>query len=173
MKKKGLTKSIGISNFNHTQIKQFLLDKKLAVPAVLQVECHPHLSNETLVTFCKAHGIQMVAYAPLARAGTKQAKNVPSPMENSIVIEIGKKHDKTPAQVILQWQVQRGVAVIPKSIRLERLQENFQICDFQLSEEDMKAINGLNRNWRTGQMMKAINHKNHPFVDEVKNNEKK
>jgi aldehyde reductase len=145
VKKLGLVKSIGISNFNSEQIER-LLKKAQIVPVMNQVECHPYLNQEKLLNFCRQRNIELTAYSPLGQGGRKADE--PFLLEDEKLKQISAKYSKSVAQVIIKWQTQRGVAVIPKSVTKERIASNIDIFDFTLSDEEMKAINALNRDYR-------------------------
>src|SRR5699024_6435960 len=129
----GKAKSIGVSNFSIADL-ELLKTVSDVVPAVNQVEFHPLFNHPELKAYCEERGIVLQAYAPLARGAY---------MNSPLMIEIGKNHQKTPAQVGLRWLVQQGIGVIPKSVHKERLEENSQIFDFVLSEEEMAAITAM------------------------------
>ena len=160
----GLAKSIGVSNFNSVQV-QNLIDHSSTVPAMNQVESHPYLSQAKLLDFCRARCIALTAYSPLARSGTAEKKNTTSPLENETVVAIAKAHNVSPAQVCIRWQVQRGVVVIPKSATAERIAANIRVFEWELTEAEMTAMNGINKNWRNNMWCQyGINrHKNYPF----------
>lgn len=148
MVEKGLTKSIGISNFSKSKIEKLLETAKI-VPQMNQVEIHPALAQNELIEFCRSKGIEITAYSPLGSADREAAfvkDSNPVALKDPIIIEIGKKHNKTAAQVILKWNVQRKVVAIPKSVNKSRIEENINIFDFELSDEEMKKIDGLNKN---------------------------
>lgn len=138
--KEGLVKSIGVSNFQVHHLKDVMEDSGV-VPMVNQVEYHPHLSQKPLLDFCKQNGIQLEAWSPLA-----QGKLTDHP----VLADIGAKYGKTPSQVILRWDLQNGVVTIPKSVRSERMRENADVFDFELSSGDMAAIDALNMDQRVG-----------------------
>ncbi|WP_410177097.1 aldo/keto reductase [Thermoclostridium stercorarium] len=134
----GLVRAIGVSNFLIHHLEDIISETGV-VPAVNQVELHPWLNQSELVEFCQKHKIQVEAYSPLmgGRLGEVTELN-----------DIANKYRKTPAQIVLRWNLQRGIIVIPKSVHRERIIENSQIFDFSLSDEDMELINSLNRNQR-------------------------
>lgn len=108
---------------------------------VNQVEYHPHLAQVELKAYCREQGIQLEAWSPLKQGELLQDETIKS---------IAEKHGKSPAQVILRWDIQNEVVTIPKSVKEQRIVDNADIFDFVLSEEDMHAINSLNKNERVG-----------------------
>ncbi|WP_019241250.1 MULTISPECIES: aldo/keto reductase [Bacillus] len=136
----GKARAIGVSNF-HIHHLEDLLETAEIVPMVNQIELHPLLSQVELREFCKSKGIHIEAYSPL---GSGKLLNDP------VLSDIGKKYNKSIAQVILRWDIQHGIITIPKSIHEERIQENADIFDFELSDEDMKVIDSMNKNERVG-----------------------
>jgi methylglyoxal/glyoxal reductase len=138
--KDGRVRAIGVSNFHVHHLKDLMADSEIK-PMVNQVEYHPHLAQTELLEFCKAEGIQMEAWSPL-----KQGELLSEPT----IVEIAEKHKKSPAQVILRWDLQNGVVTIPKSVKEHRIIENADIFDFELSSEDMDSLNSLNKNERVG-----------------------
>jgi methylglyoxal/glyoxal reductase len=135
----GKTRAIGVSNYSMRELKE-LLDKSDIVPAVNQVEFHPFLYQEELLRFCKNNKIQLEAYSPLTRGKRLNHPNI---------LELAKKYNKTPAQVLIRWSLQHNVVVIPKSIHEARIKENSQVFDFQLEPKDMKLLDSLNENLYT------------------------
>ena len=134
----GKAKSIGVSNFSIADL-ELLKTVSDVVPAVNQVEFHPLFNHPELKAYCEERGIVLQAYAPLARGAY---------LKSPLMLEIGKTHEKTPAQVGLRWLVQQGISVIPKSVHKERLEENSQIFDFALSDEEMAAITAMDAQQR-------------------------
>ncbi|HWO53273.1 MAG TPA: aldo/keto reductase [Paenibacillus cookii] len=138
--KDGRVRAIGVSNF-HVHHLQDLLSTAEIKPMVDQVEFHPYLAQNELLTFTKEHGIQLEAWSPLMQG---ELLNQP------VLQEIAAKHNKSVAQTILRWDLQKGVVTIPKSIKEHRIIENASIFDFELSPEDMEKIDALNQNRRVG-----------------------
>jgi len=136
----GRVRAIGVSNFHVHHLKNLMADAEIK-PMVNQVEYHPHLSQTELLAFCKEEGIQLEAWSPL-----KQGELLSEPA----IVAIAEKHKKTPAQIILRWDLQNGVVTIPKSVKEHRIIENADIFDFELSAEDMEKLNSLNKNERVG-----------------------
>lgn len=134
----GKIRAIGLSNFDSARIIDLIMNNKV-LPAVVQVECHPFYQQEELLTFLKEHHIQMEAWGSFAES----KKNI---FENPILKEIGQKYGKTTAQVILRWNIQRGIIPLTKSIHSNRIKENLSVLDFELSQEDMKSISQLDEN---------------------------
>lgn len=129
----GVVRAIGVSNHCPHHIDQLIEDTGV-VPVVNQVERHPIHSQYPLLDYCKQKDIKVTAYSPLMRGQ----------LDHPLFAQLGKKYGKTPAQIILRWDIQCGVIVIPKSVHRSRIEENAQIFDFTLTDEDMAAINALN-----------------------------
>lgn len=138
--KEGKVRAIGVSNFQIHHLEDLLSEAEV-VPAVNQVELHPQLTQKELLTYCEGKGIRLEAWSPLGQGHL---------LTNDTLVSIGKKYGKTAAQVILRWDLQVGVITIPKSINEGRIIENADIFDFELSAEDIAAIDGLNQNKRFG-----------------------
>lgn len=164
----GHTKSIGLSNFNQTQIQRILDNSKIK-PACLQVEIHAYLQQKELVEYCKKNHINVVGYSPLGAPGINklyqqfgQKKEVPDILGNPVVKEIAHKHKKTEAQILLRHAIQKGIAVIPKSTNEGRLKQNIDIFDFELDESDMEKLNGLDKHIRIVDFLIDKEIKTHP-----------
>ena len=146
----GLVKHIGVSNFGCSLLRDLLSQARIR-PAVLQIESHPYLVQSKLVRYCQQESVAVTAFSPLG-AGSYvplgMATYEQSVLNEPRIIGIAKKHGKTPAQIVLRWGVQRGTAVIPKTSRPERLKENIDIYNFELSDEEMKQVASLDRHQR-------------------------
>ena len=136
----GGARAIGVSNFQ-THHLQRVLDEADVVPAVNQIEVHPYLSQDEVRAFGADHGIVTEAWSPIARGAV---------LDDAVIVEIGQRLQRTPAQVTLRWHLQRGDIVFPKSVTRARVEENFELFDFELEPADMAAIDGLNRDERIG-----------------------
>ncbi|MRX74032.1 aldo/keto reductase [Bacillus lacus] len=138
--KDGKARAIGVSNFQVHHLKDLIEDAEIK-PMVNQVEFHPRLCQLELREYCKEQKIQLEAWSPLMQGKL---------LDNPVLAEIAEKHNKTTAQVILRWDVQSGVVTIPKSVKEQRIIDNADIFDFELSQEDMERIDGLNQDERVG-----------------------
>ncbi|PFH90587.1 aldo/keto reductase [Bacillus sp. AFS088145] len=138
--KDGRVRAIGVSNFQIHHLQDLMSDCDIK-PMVNQVEFHPHLTQKELLAFCKNEGIQMEAWSPL-----KQGQL----LEEPVLTKIAHKYNKSVAQVILRWDLQNDVVTIPKSIKENRIIENANIFDFELTQEDMENIDALNQDSRAG-----------------------
>ncbi|KAL7712350.1 Aldose reductase [Entamoeba marina] len=144
----GLVKSIGISNFTIPQMNELFKFCKIK-PVVNQVEFSPYLQQPKLMEFCKEHHIHVTSYSPLGNLGNPDRSNVPSIFENEVMKELSKKYNKTIAQIVLKFVIQKGHSVLAKSTREQRIIENAQVCGWTIEEEDIKKIEPLDKNLRT------------------------
>lgn len=140
--KSGKAKAIGVSNFHQHHIEDI---KKVwsVVPVLNQVELHPHLTQKPLLKYCKENNIILESWSPLGAS-----KN--DLLQNETLISIGKKYGKTPAQIILRWNIECGIITIPKSKTPSRIKENIDIFDFELTEDEVNTINNMNTDSRVG-----------------------
>jgi len=140
----GLAKHIGISNFNISKLNEILAAARLQ-PEMNQVELHPFLQQNKLIDFCRENNIHVTGYAPLGSAYRVADKEVDFPilLDSELIQAIAAKHQATPAQVAISWGINRGTAVIPKSVKKSRIIENFEATKLQLDEEDIRQINSL------------------------------
>lgn len=149
-KKSGLVKHIGVSNFSITKLKD-LMGKTNQPPEMDQVELHPFLQQDDLLNFCKSNNIHMTGYSPLGsgdRSSSLKAEDEPSLLDDEVINEIAKKHDASPAQVLIKWHLTRGTAVIPKSTNPKRIKQNLESANLDLTEEDLSKISDLDRHFR-------------------------
>ncbi|XP_024134603.1 aldo-keto reductase family 1 member A1-B isoform X1 [Oryzias melastigma] len=145
---KGLVRSIGLSNFNSRQVDDILSVASIK-PMVLQVESHPYLAQVELLAHCRDRGLVMTAYSPLGSPDRAwKRSDEPVLLQEPVVTSMAEKYQKSPAQILLRWQIQRGVVVIPKSVTESRIKENIQVFDFSLEPEEVKSITALNRGCR-------------------------
>lgn len=136
----GKIKAIGVSNFEIHHLEDLLSYAKV-VPVINQVELHPKLSQQALRDFCEKHNINIQAWSPLM-----QGKLLTEPA----IVEIAEKHQKTPAQVILRWDIQQDILLVVKSVHEQRMQSNAAVFDFELDDADMSRLNELNESLRSG-----------------------
>jgi 2,5-diketo-D-gluconate reductase A len=144
----GRVRAVGVSNFTEVHLQR-LMDESSTVPAVDQVELHPGFTQETLRAFNKSHGIVTEAWSPLGRGH--------GVLDNPVVIAVAQAHGRTPGQVVLRWHLQLDNVVIPKSVRPERIAENFAVFDFQLTAEEMAALSAIDSPGRIGPDPDAFN----------------
>jgi 2,5-diketo-D-gluconate reductase A len=136
----GRARSIGVSNFQPHHLRRLHGESEI-IPAVDQIEVNPYLTQDEVRGFCAEHQIAVEAWSPLARGHV---------LGDPTIDAIARRAAKTPAQVVLRWHIQRGDIVFPKSVTPDRIRENFDIFDFELSGAEVEAISALNRNERTG-----------------------
>ncbi len=142
LRESGMAREIGVSNFGRRRLESLLPEAALQ-PAVNQVLFNPFRYRRSLLEYCREKGIVFEAYSPLARG---------KGLDNPAIVAVAERHGRTRAQVLLRWAVQHGAIVIPKSSHQERIRENAQIFDFELSADDMRALDALDR---TGGTAKA------------------
>lgn len=150
LQKKGLVKNIGICNYSSGLLHDLMAYAEIK-PAMLQIESHPYLTQESLIRAAQSYGIAVTAFSPLGAlsyVSLDMASENESVLQQQAVIAAAKRLQRSPAQVVLRWGIQRGTAVIPKTINPDRLKENLALFDFELSDEEMAAISALNQNRR-------------------------
>lgn len=138
--REGKVRAIGVSNFKEHHLKE-LMEVAEVMPMVNQVEFHPQLAQPELLKFCKENGIQVEAWGPLMQGKV---------FEVELFKELSEKYNRSISQLVLRWDIQMGVVTIPKSIKLNRIEENYKIFDFEISQEDMERIAELNTGERIG-----------------------
>ncbi|KZC11208.1 Alcohol dehydrogenase [NADP(+)] A [Dufourea novaeangliae] len=161
--KKGLTRSIGLSNFNEEQVLNVWENSQIK-PSNLQIELHAYLQQNSLRQLCKMHNIIITAYSPLGSPGAKihfktkynvSLEEFPDLLGHSIVQNLSAEYKQTAAQILLRYLLQLGVVVIPKSASSERIKANIDLFDFELKEDDMKLLSSLNKGPR-GRIFKFL-----------------
>ena len=135
-------RAVGVSNFQIHHLET-LQKSSTEIPAVNQIESHPLLTQEPLLEYCTGKGIVCQAWSPLGGEGGKVLKE-------KTIVGIAEKYGRTPAQIVLRWDLQRGFVPLPKSVHKERIISNADLFDFELDDTDMKAISAMNRNHRFG-----------------------
>ena len=136
----GKLRAIGVSNFLPVRLER-LLNETEVVPTVNQIEVHPYTQQRELQDFNRAHGILTQAWSPIG--GLRTYSNGDTPLTNPTIVAIGEANGKSPAQVMLRWHIQEGRQVIPKSVKPARIAENFDVFDFELSGDELAAIDAL------------------------------
>jgi 2,5-diketo-D-gluconate reductase A len=136
----GRARSIGVSNFQAHHLRRLFSETEVR-PAVNQIEVHPYLTQEELRAFDADHEIVTEAWSPIAQGKV---------LDDSVVLRVAERYSRTPAQVVLRWHVQRGDVVFPKSVNRERMQQNFELFDFELDGDAMGDLSALDRGERTG-----------------------
>lgn len=160
---KGLTKNIGVSNFNSEQIDRLLKNCTIK-PVMNQIECHPYLVQKQLSKFCAERGILVTGYSPLGSPDRPWAKpEEPNLMDDPKLCEIAKKYNKTPAQILIRYQLDRNHIVIPKSVQKHRILENSQVFDFKLSNADIACIDTFDCGGRLVPMTGTEHSPHYPF----------
>ena len=145
----GKVRAIGVSNFMIDHLTA-LLDKASVVPAVNQIEVHPYFTQRDVQAFGAEHAILTQAWSPIGGITFYRDGSRGSTLQDPVIGEIAQAHGKTPAQVMLRWHLQQGRSVIPKSTRRQRIAENIDVVDFQLTDEQLAAIDGLDTGRRGG-----------------------
>lgn len=142
--KQGLSKAIGVSNFGQKNLEHIISECEI-IPAVNQIESHPYLTQTELIDFCNKNMISVTAYSPLGSGTSSDEYNL---LKDKTIVKLAQKLNITPAQVLLSWQINRGVVVIPKSVNEQHLRDNLKAINIQLDSQDMKEIEDLNKNYR-------------------------
>jgi diketogulonate reductase-like aldo/keto reductase len=145
----GKVRAIGVSNFMVDHLRA-LLDKAAVIPAVNQIEVHPYFQQRDVQAYGAEHSILTQAWAPIGGITFYRDSGHRSTLEDPVIKEIARAHGKTPAQVMLRWHLQQGRSVIPKSTHRDRIAENIDVVDFELTDEQLAAIDGLDTDRRGG-----------------------
>lgn len=162
----GLTKSIGISNFNIKQVDYIVANARIQ-PVTNQFEVHPYLLNKELIQHCRSKNIAVTSYSPLGSPGRPWATaDDRFVLKEPKLLEIAENHKKSPAQILIRYQIQIGNVVIPKSVTKERIITNLDVFDFTLTDQDIKNIEGFNYVERVCKMSQDTKHPEFPFKGE-------
>jgi diketogulonate reductase-like aldo/keto reductase len=161
----GRARAIGVSNFSEQQLRT-LIDRTDIVPAVNQVEVHPYFTQTALRQVHAELGILTQAWSPIGGAlvyvpGSDESRG---PLTDAVITELAAKHGKTPAQIVLRWHVEHGFCAIPKSVKAHRIAENFDVFDFQLSADEVAAIDALDKGVRGGPDPETLSLDTYPHV---------
>ena len=135
----GKSRAVGVSNYTTKHLGE-LLDEFDVVPAVNQIEFSPFLYQKDLLDYSRKHGIQLEAYSPLTRGER---------LDHPVLLKLAKNHNRTPAQILIRWSLQHSLVVIPKSVNPERIRENSEVFDFEISVSDMRILDSLNEDYHT------------------------
>lgn len=146
----GLVRSIGVSNFTAEHLQE-LANHSSLVPVVNQVELHPRFPQKELREYCQRNGIQVESWSPIGGQGSDL-------LEEEVLHDIGQDHGKTPAQVVIRWHLQNDLIAIPKSTNEQRITQNFDVFDFELSDDEMARIDSLETGQRIGPDPDDFNH---------------
>jgi len=157
----GRTRAIGVANFMDDHLED-LLGQVDVIPAVNQIEVHPYFSQPQLRSLMTEHGIATQAWSPIGGVYAYGPKNT-SVLEDPVVGELAAKHGKTPAQVVLRWHIEHGFCAIPKSVKPHRIAENIDIFDFQLTADEVAAIDALDTGVRGGPDPASISPATYPY----------
>lgn len=163
----GLVKSIGVSNFNSRQLGE-ILEIATIKPVVNQVECHPYMNQNKLKAFCEARNVRLQAYSPLGSGDRPWANTDKTPvlLKDGRLKALTEKYGKSAAQILLRFQVQRGVMTLAKSVNKKRIISNLDIFNFSLSDDDMKELESWDQNVRYCHLNWTSDHKDYPFHEE-------
>ncbi|XP_037871489.1 aldo-keto reductase AKR2E4-like isoform X1 [Bombyx mori] len=163
-KKLGLTKSIGISNFNQEQIQR-IIDSGLEKPSALQIELNLNLQQPELFKFCRENDIVVMAYTPFGSLFPSKAQpDAPPPrIDDERLVSIAQKYNKTVPQVALRFLIELGAVVLPKSVHKERIEQNIQLFDFSLTPEEFNLLKSFDTGYRTLPQTKWSKHPDYPF----------
>lgn len=136
----GKAKAIGVSNFLQHHLEDLLDDVEI-VPAVNQIECHPYLVQQNLQDYCRKKGIRYEAWSPIMKGEVNKIQ---------LLVDLAKKYGKKPVQITLRWELQKGIVTIPKSVQKERIIDNGNLFDFELTENEIAMIDALDKDEHTG-----------------------
>lgn len=160
---RGVVKGIGLCHFNQKQLEDILKNCRIK-PVVVQLECHPYFQNNEMIKFCQNNRLQVVSLAPLGDGDLAEWRDdYPKILQDPVLIELAQKYNKSPAQIVLRWHIQRGCIPVPKTLEHNEILENANIFNFELKQEDFAAIEKLDKNQRLIRLPQAKKHKYYPF----------
>ena len=146
---KGLIKNIGVSNFSIKKLTSIIEQAKIK-PVTNQIEVHPYMQQDKMLKFCKENNILITCYSPIGSALIKMEDSQSNMilLKNELINQLAEKYEKSPAQILLNWGLNRGTILIPKTIKPKRAIENFASQEFEMETIDIESINNLNKNFR-------------------------
>lgn len=163
----GLTKSIGVSNFNIEQVDKIVANARIQ-PVTNQIEVHPYLLNKDLIKHCREKNLQVTAYSPLGSPGRPWATvDDRVVLKEPKLVEIAEKYKKSPGQVLIRYQIEIGNIPIPKSVTKQRIIDNFNVFDFKLTADEIKAIESFNYTERICKLSQDVDHPDYPFKNDL------
>jgi len=159
----GSIRSIGLSNFNATQV-DYIIDNARIKPVVNQIESNPHCLNKRLIAHCQSRGLVVAAYSPLGTPGHPQfSSDSRLAINEPEILAVAQRHQRTPAQIMIRYQMQNGNIVIAKTVTRDRVITNFDVFNFNLSDEDIREIESIDYYFRTNIEESDIGHHQYPF----------
>ncbi|XP_046959956.1 aldo-keto reductase AKR2E4-like [Vanessa cardui] len=161
-KDQGLTDSIGVSNFNITQMTRLWENSRIK-PAVLQIEVNPTMTNDELINWCQERGVVVMAYTPFGAILGRKTDAPPPRADHPVLVRLADKYKKTVAQILLRYLLERQLVAIPRSTNKERIKENINILDFSLTSEEVEELSRFNNNYRLRTPAKWYAHPHFPF----------
>jgi len=164
--REGIVRHIGVSNFNHKQIQR-ILDIAVIRPEINQVECHPYLNQKKLLEYCTKNRMVLTAYSPLGSpAHPAKTAEFPILLEDPLVVKLAQKYKKSPAQILIRYQIDRGVVAIPKTVSAHRIVENINVYDFSLTAEDLAEFEAIGKVFRFNKQLRDVKNPHFPFHEE-------
>ncbi|CAH2238449.1 jg13087 [Pararge aegeria aegeria] len=161
----GLTRSIGVSNFNASQVDRIIANSRVW-PAVNEIEVNPTLTQEALVTHCQELGVAVMAFSPFGFLVSRSRPDSPPPrVDDPILVQMANKYNKSTGQIVLRYLIERGLVPIPKSVNRKRLAQNIDLFDFSLTPEEVQTISRFNKNKRVIDFVDWKDYPHFPYGD--------
>ncbi|XP_039752171.1 aldo-keto reductase AKR2E4-like [Pararge aegeria] len=161
----GLTRSIGVSNFNASQVDRIIANSRVW-PAVNEIEVNPTLTQEALVTHCQELGVAVMAFSPFGFLVSRSRPDSPPPrVDDPILVQMANKYNKSTGQIVLRYLIERGLVPIPKSVNKKRLAQNIDLFDFSLTPEEVQTISRFNKNKRVIDFVDWKDYPHFPYGD--------